>query len=171
MNRVFIASIAVLSSFTILHSGRTDGYGGHYDNSAGEYHYHHGYSAHDHYDMNGDGIADCPYTFKDNTSNKSNESKYDSYSDWIKAERGIADETEYDELDPRNYDTFTEWSNAEHGKTETETSNVSKQTNNKKHGSILETVDIVLCCITIFYMPWVIKEATEKLKEKFNHRK
>ena len=91
MNRVVIASIAVLSSFTVLHSGRTDSYGGHHDNSTGEYHYHHGYSAHYHYDINGDGIADCPYVIKDNTSNKSDESKHESYSDWIKAERGISE--------------------------------------------------------------------------------
>ena len=38
------------------HSGKTDSSGGHYDSSTGEYHYHHGYSAHSH--PNGE----CPYT-------------------------------------------------------------------------------------------------------------
>lgn len=71
MNRVIVVMVAVLCSFAVLHSGRTDGNGGHYNRSTGEYHYHHGYSAHYHYDMNGDGIADCPYSFKDNTSNNS----------------------------------------------------------------------------------------------------
>ncbi len=37
------------------HSGKTDANGGHWDNSTGEYHYHHGYSAHQH----PNGI--CPY--------------------------------------------------------------------------------------------------------------
>ena len=37
------------------HSGRTDSSGGHYNRSTGEYHYHHGYKAHQHID----GI--CPY--------------------------------------------------------------------------------------------------------------
>lgn len=37
------------------HSGRTDSAGGHYDRSNGEYHFHHGYPEHQHYD----GI--CPY--------------------------------------------------------------------------------------------------------------
>ena len=55
------------------HSGRTDGSGGHWNRSTGEYHYHHGYSAHDHYDMDGDGIADCPYDFKDNAKVYNNE--------------------------------------------------------------------------------------------------
>ncbi len=72
MNRVIIVLVAVLSSFTVLHQGRTDSNGGHYNHSTGEYHYHHGYSAHDHYDINGDGIVDCPYSFKGNTSNNSN---------------------------------------------------------------------------------------------------
>lgn len=45
------------------HSGRTDSNGGHTDHSTGEYHYHHGYPAHDHWDMDGDGDIDCPYTY------------------------------------------------------------------------------------------------------------
>ena len=56
------------------HSGKTDSDGGHYDKETGEYHYHHGYPAHQHYDMNGDGKADCPYDFKDKTST----AKYES---------------------------------------------------------------------------------------------
>ena len=43
------------------HSGRTDESGGHYDRSTGEYHYHHGYPAHQH----NNGI--CPYGHNDNT--------------------------------------------------------------------------------------------------------
>jgi len=43
------------------HSGGTDENGGHYDHSTGEYHYHHGYPAHQH--PNGK----CPYAFDDNT--------------------------------------------------------------------------------------------------------
>ena len=56
------------------HSGRTDSDGGHYDQSTGEYHYHHGYPAHDHYDMDGDGIPDCPYDFEDKTGQSSGSS-------------------------------------------------------------------------------------------------
>ncbi len=56
---------------TDAHSGRTDGSGGHTNHSTGEYHYHHGYSAHDHYDMDGDGVKDCPYDFDDNTEKES----------------------------------------------------------------------------------------------------
>lgn len=53
------------------HPGRTDSSGGHYDKSTGEYHYHHGYEAHQHYDMDGDGIPDCPYDYEDRTNHNS----------------------------------------------------------------------------------------------------
>lgn len=56
------------------HSGKTDSNGGHYDHSTGEYHYHHGYSAHQHYDIDGDGYRDCPYNFEDKTSHGNNSS-------------------------------------------------------------------------------------------------
>lgn len=76
MKKVLCAmSVIVLLASAVIgvnaHSGRTDGSGGHYNRSTGEYHYHHGYSAHDHYDMDGDGKSDCPYEFKNNTNHSS----------------------------------------------------------------------------------------------------
>lgn len=56
-----------LSVTAFAHPGKTDSEGGHYDHSTGAYHYHHGYSPHSHYDRNGDGVADCPYDFDDQT--------------------------------------------------------------------------------------------------------
>ena len=50
------------------HPGRTDSNGGHTDHSTGEYHYHHGQPAHEHYDIDGDGITDCPYDFMETTA-------------------------------------------------------------------------------------------------------
>lgn len=47
------------------HPGNTDGKGGHYNRKTGEYHYHHGYPAHQH--TNGK----CPYDFKDKTGQSS----------------------------------------------------------------------------------------------------
>lgn len=64
---VFCASLALVA---YAHPGRTDKNGGHYVSGSGEYHYHHGYPAHDHKDMDDDGIPDCPYQFKDNTIEK-----------------------------------------------------------------------------------------------------
>ena len=74
----FIISLSILLIIPSLvmvafaHPGRTDGSGGHTDHSTGEYHYHHGQSAHDHYDIDGDGDLDCPYDFDDNTEHRSN---------------------------------------------------------------------------------------------------
>lgn len=47
------------------HSGGTDDNGGHYDSATNEYHYHHGYPAHQHTNGN------CPYDFEDNTHTQS----------------------------------------------------------------------------------------------------
>lgn len=61
----FLLCIACLIPITAsAHSGGTDYKGGHYNRSTGEYHYHHGYSAHQHIDSNGDGILECPYETK-----------------------------------------------------------------------------------------------------------
>lgn len=69
--------IALIAPEALAHPGRTDSQGGHTDHSTGEYHFHHGYSAHDHYDMDGDGAADCPYDFDDKTD-RSNSSAISS---------------------------------------------------------------------------------------------
>lgn len=58
MKKICIIISIVFLIFPVItsaHSGRTDSTGGHYDYSTGEYHYHHGYSAHQH--INGL----CPY--------------------------------------------------------------------------------------------------------------
>lgn len=64
-----------LPVIALAHPGGTDSSGGHTDHDSGEYHYHHGYPAHDHYDMDGDGTVDCPYKFDDKTGSSSNEAK------------------------------------------------------------------------------------------------
>lgn len=40
--------IILVTNTVLSHSGKTDSSGGHYNSSTGEYHYHHGYSAHQH---------------------------------------------------------------------------------------------------------------------------
>lgn len=57
--------LLLLTSLASAHKGRTDANGGHYDYSTGEYHYHHGYPAHQHTN----GI--CPYDFDDQTDHNS----------------------------------------------------------------------------------------------------
>ena len=62
MKRLAVLALAALLILPVYaHGGRTDANGGHYDSSTGEYHYHHGYPAHQH--VNGT----CPYNFDDKT--------------------------------------------------------------------------------------------------------
>lgn len=62
MKKNFILFFIFVISFTNIafaHPGGTDGSGGHYNRTTGEYHYHHGFPAHQHEN----GI--CPYDFED----------------------------------------------------------------------------------------------------------
>lgn len=68
---VIILCIMLFPITATAHSGKTDSSGGHRDSETGEYHYHHGYSAHKHYDIDGDGVIDCPYDFDDKTDHSS----------------------------------------------------------------------------------------------------
>lgn len=66
MKRIFslILSAALLLLFpasVFAHAGKTDANGGHFDLYTGEYHYHHGFPAHQHTD------GYCPYNFADET--------------------------------------------------------------------------------------------------------
>lgn len=73
MKKVFKISLILISIVVIIlgscvavfaHPGKTDSDGGHFDRSTGEYHYHHGYPAHQH--ENGT----CPYNKKSTTAEK-----------------------------------------------------------------------------------------------------
>lgn len=76
---ILIITIQLLTLTSHAHQGRTDANGGHYNRSTGEYHYHHGYSAHQHID----GI--CPYDNDNKDKSYSSESvKQDSVVGTIK---------------------------------------------------------------------------------------
>lgn len=53
--------LSVLLPCASAHGGKTDANGGHYNKKTGEYHYHHGYPAHQH----PNGV--CPYNYDDQT--------------------------------------------------------------------------------------------------------
>lgn len=80
MKKAFKISLILMSIVIIIlgscvavfaHPGKTDSDGGHFDRSTGEYHYHHGYPAHQH--ENGT----CPYDF-DNNEKSNYYNDYDS---------------------------------------------------------------------------------------------
>lgn len=60
-----LLSVCVATILAFAHGGKTDANGGHYDRSTGEYHYHHGYPAHQHTN----GV--CPYDYDDKTNHSS----------------------------------------------------------------------------------------------------
>lgn len=62
---IFALLLILLCIPAAAHSGGTDKYGGHIDHSTGEYHYHHGYPAHQH-----DGGV-CPYNYVDKSGSTS----------------------------------------------------------------------------------------------------
>ena len=62
---MFFVLISMLCLVVSAHTGGTDAKGGHRDHSTGEYHYHHGYPAHQH--TNGQ----CPYDFVDKSGQNS----------------------------------------------------------------------------------------------------
>lgn len=67
MKKVLSVIICIVLCIVIAsaHPGDTDANGGHYDHSAGEYHYHHGYPAHQHTG------GTCPYDYDDRTGQNS----------------------------------------------------------------------------------------------------
>lgn len=75
--------IIVLFSFYFLfetiyaHPGGTDGDGGHYDKITGEYHYHHGYTAHQHTG------GECPYKFDNAVEHRSSSSSKSEDINWL----------------------------------------------------------------------------------------
>lgn len=56
-----LITILLLQVVALAHPGNTDASGGHYNRSTGEYHFHHGYPAHQHIN------DECPYNFDDQT--------------------------------------------------------------------------------------------------------
>lgn len=71
---IILFACLLFPTTVFAHSGRTDSQGGHYDRSTGEYHFHHGYSAHQH----PNGV--CPYDFHDATEHKNSSTSNSSSS-------------------------------------------------------------------------------------------
>ena len=70
---ILILSLVICLVLPVLaHSGKTNSDGGHYDSDTGEYHYHHGYPAHQHTG------GKCPYDYDDNTNHNSGSSSTSS---------------------------------------------------------------------------------------------
>ena len=135
---LFLVFSILISSLVYAHPGRTDGSGGHTDRSTGEYHYHHGYDDHQHYDIDGDGFADCPYNFKDNTIHKDSST--------------VKDEQKKDSSSSNYRGSFTdEYNRLRKLHSEDVSQSVSAK---KKNINIEEVIDIAL--VIIFFGPLIL---------------
>ena len=74
---LFMVAGLLICVSSAAHAGRTDSNGGHRDSSTGEYHYHHGYPAHQHEN----GI--CPYDYDDKTGVNSGSSSHSESDDAV----------------------------------------------------------------------------------------
>lgn len=95
---LFLLILFCLPVASYAHSGGTDANGGHYNRSTGEYHYHHGYSAHQH----PNGI--CPYDYDDQTGSSSGSSS-GSYISSLVASSGNTYSDGYDDGYDIGYET------------------------------------------------------------------
>lgn len=88
MRRILVLTLSMIivlmmCASSAAHPGSTDEDGGHHDSSTGEYHYHHGYPAHQHEN----GV--CPYDYDDRTGLNSGGSSYSdsqnsmSFGEWM----------------------------------------------------------------------------------------
>ncbi|MEE1065668.1 MAG: YHYH domain-containing protein [Acutalibacteraceae bacterium] len=79
-----LINLISLTVLAVAHPGNTDGCGGHLDRLTGEYHYHHGFSAHQH--ENGE----CPYNFVDKSTY--NSSHHTKTKDTLETEETLLEE-------------------------------------------------------------------------------
>ncbi len=92
---ILIIAVIIVPVFAFAHSGRTDSSGGHRDIFAGEYHYHHGYSAHQH----SDGV--CPY--EDDSDLTAAENNI-SFAEWSNTKKAKETTAEYNDRYEAGYD-------------------------------------------------------------------
>ena len=154
-----ILLVCVLGLSAFAHSGRTDSDGGHNDNINGGYHYHHGYSAHQH--PNGE----CPYEYEDDTSSSTTLFSLEDFT--FEIEEFTFVEPEYPSLygytlpeDDTTEETTTEIDYSSHH--ETNASNSHKGTDNVRDvikillGGILGGLYASVCILFAFGLGFIL---------------
>lgn len=134
--------VSFLLSFSALaHSGRTDSNGGH--NSSSGYHYHHGYSAHQH--INGE----CPYDFDDKTGTNSGFSSSSSSSSYNSSSES-SDKKKIDSLEDE----------IESLESELHTAKKDLDKNKSKHSKVVSIGIFLLVCL-LAYLSYVLHDRKE----------
>ena len=121
------------------HPGRTDEYGGHYDWKTGEYHYHHGYPAHQHID------GYCPYDYDDQTDHSNHGGGYSYDYDY---------DYDYDDTDSSNKLTLSESLINEHTHEAVQEQNAKP--NYTVIGHILNVVGSLLYAVLMGFWIWIM---------------
>lgn len=140
---IMVVMVLFMPIMAFAHGGRTDSAGGHTDRDTGEYHYHHGHSAHQH--TNGE----CPYDFDDRTGESSGSSSNSSSKYLHKNNNLVPQKTTRPEpsktfsLD--NYPIYTPQIQS------SETKNNNNESENYMFLPILFSVFFVLCTIPLFF--------------------
>ena len=161
------AVVIMVPAITVYaHPGKTDANGGHIDHSTGEYHYHHGYPAHFHDDIDGDGTLDCPYDFDDQTDhvtdNEYSSTINDIYDDTIQSDYDFKD-------DSISESSFTDFYKPDKG-SQIESQTETPGTNNKREPIILKLLEFLLAAFTIgvgvtYFLSYIIFLFFEKLQD------
>lgn len=143
---LFISCVATILVFA--HGGKTDANGGHYDRSTGEYHYHHGYPAHQHTN----GV--CPYDYDDKTNHSSGGSSSNGgYSSSGKSEHTTPKETQK-ESESLSWEEWKEqhWKRADttDETTKDDDNGLAKILVNVKRGVLSFAIVMIGTCIYVF---------------------
>lgn len=145
----FISCIAIICCaipiISPLHSGGTDGNGGHYDHSTGEYHYHHGYPAHQH--PNGE----CPYYVQEFDCGR----------------EGCDIPGQHGHINKPKTTKTTRSTEIQ----EEDTNTISLSDDDKGFLDSFSTLDKILCCLAILFLPGIIGICFDKLKTFITKRK
>ena len=162
MKKIILLLILFISILTMsfAHSGKTDSNGGHYDSSTGEYHYHHGYPAHQH---NADGS--CPYETKlviNDTTNNNDDEIYEIKGSNEEYYINKLNEME-EQIESLNSEIDSKDLEIEDLKEQVENVNSNKETLNEMYIFII----IVIICI-LYFTNKNKKEQLEKYKELEN---
>ncbi len=161
MKKAVSMLIIFISLFTIsfAHSGKTDSNGGHYDSSTGEYHYHHGYPAHQH---NADGS--CPYevnlVINDTTENNNSEEIYK-----IEGNTEEYYKNKTNELESKVENLESEINSKDSKITELEDEIENINSNNKSEEETLNIAYIFIIIVLICILYFNNKNKKEQLKD------
>lgn len=171
---LFLLLVCFLIPVTAFaHPGRTDSNGGHTDHSTGEYHFHHGYEAHQHTD----GV--CPYDFDDKTGENSGTSSSGGSSDSLDSSELSSDCSDASEelaliesFEDFDYDKYMEYLAAVDAGDISSDLSYEDWLNQKENSHSSLGIAVVIVCVLLFSWPvgcWIfiaVDDIRTRIREK-----